>query len=1179
MKKQYLLLFLLLLPIISLAAPQNLPLEFVENRGQWDGPFVYRASTNACEVFLEKNGFTYLLSDPNNGKNSHALKHGEIQTAIMKYHAYKVQFLGASDPEKITPGKIQPHYYNYYLGSDKSHWQSEIHPAQVLDYTALYAGIDMHLSSESGRIKYDLLVKPGSNASVIQMKYTGADRVLLQDGNLYLMTSVGSIQEMKPYAYQVINDKRVEVPCQYKLKDNVVSFAFPKGYDKSEQLVIDPVIVFASFTGSTADNWGFTATYDNSGNFYAGGAVSGGVTLSYPVTTGAIQDTFAGGGTTAGNSGFPCDIAISKFNATGTTLLYSTYLGGSSNDQPHSMIVDANSNLIIAGRTYSHNFPRTATAYDTSYNGNADMVVVKFNATGTALIGSTFVGGSGDDGVNTSGNWYTGGPLKHNYGDDARSEVNVDKQGNVYVAASTQSTNFPVTSNAFQSVKNGTQDGVVFKLNPTLTTMLWSTFLGGSGDDAAYVLALDSNETHLYVAGGTSSADFPGTGGYWPSYQGGSADGFIVKFYNGGNYPLQRRTYIGQSSYDQCYGVQLDMENNVYAMGQTLGGSFPVSPGVYSNPNSSQFIIKLDSNLTTNVYSTVFGSGTSTNVNISPVAFLVDTCQNVYISGWGGPLPINSSDITNMPVTSDGFQTTTNGKGFYFIVLSKNALSLLYGSYLAAQGTSANEEHVDGGTSRFDKSGVIYQGICGGCGGYSNFPTQPNNVWSKNNQSSNCNFLAVKIAFQLGAVNARINADPSAKGCPPFTVNFRDSSLNATSYLWDFADGSAHDTTKLPTHTFVHPGIYHVRLTIYNPNACKTRDTAYLTITVDSNYVKSNFTSQVVDSCGPFTASFFNTSTYGSTPGSVGFTKFTWLFGDGTSYVGVNPPLHNYPSAGTYTVKLAMVDSTACNAPDTMTQTITIVNTIVKAAWNLPDSVCLGGDMTFNNLSTNAATVLWRFGDGNTSTAGSPVHTYASAGTFTITLIAYNPASCNKADSITKTVKININPTADFSSSPVIPIANTPIQFTNLSTNASIYGWNFGDGNGSIDVNPSHFYKRTGHYQVCLTARNTSGCADTVCKYVDAEIHTAVDIPTGFSPNGDGNNDILYVRGGAIETMNLKIFNRWGEMVFESNSLDSGWDGTYKGKPQEMDAYVYILNVTFVDGTSAQKKGNVTLLR
>jgi hypothetical protein len=189
--------------------------------------------------------------------------------------------------------------------------------------------------------------------------------------------------------------------------------------------------------------------------------------------------------------------------------------------------------------------------------------------------------------------------------------------------------------------------------------------------------------------------------------------------------------------------VQVDKQNRVYAMGQTLGGSFPVTAGVYSNPGSSQFIIKLDSNLTSNIYSTVYGSGVSNVTNISPVAFRVDTCEQVYISGWGGPLAGNGGNTVGMPVTATtAVKPTTDGQDFYFMVLSKDANALLYGTFY---GANTLGEHVDGGTSRFDRNGVVYQGICAGCGGSSAFPTTPG-AWSNTNNSSvptaNCNYGA-----------------------------------------------------------------------------------------------------------------------------------------------------------------------------------------------------------------------------------------------------------------------------------------------------------------------------------------------------------------------------------------------------------------------------------------------------
>jgi gliding motility-associated-like protein len=276
---------------------------------------------------------------------------------------------------------------------------------------------------------------------------------------------------------------------------------------------------------------------------------------------------------------------------------------------------------------------------------------------------------------------------------------------------------------------------------------------------------------------------------------------------------------------------------------------------------------------------------------------------------------------------------------------------------------------------------------------------------------------------------------------------------------------------------------------------------------------------------------------------------------------------------------LVMRDTGACNNPDTARKVINMNGLKVLAQFTSPDSVCLKSGMTFTDASINATGILWNFGDGQTSTATSPVHTFSAVGTYTVTLLATNPNTCNKKDSLKKTIRIKKLPVADFVFSPVVPVSNTPVQFTNKSKDADTYDWNFGDGTGTTEISPSHLFKRTGTFRVCLIARTLEGCADTVCKDVSADVHTAIDVPTGFSPNGDGKNDVLYVKGGAIETMNIKIFNRWGEKVFESSSLSHGWDGTYKGKPQEMDAFAYVLNATFIDGTTALKKGNITLVR
>lgn len=260
--------------------------------------------------------------------------------------------------------------------------------------------------------------------------------------------------------------------------------------------------------------------------------------------------------------------------------------------------------------------------------------------------------------------------------------------------------------------------------------------------------------------------------------------------------------------------------------------------------------------LTTNIYSTVFGSGATAKPNISPVAFLVDTCQNVYISGWGGTITPGSS-TTGLPITADALQNTTDGNDFYFIVFSKNAQSLLYGSYFGGNG---KQEHVDGGTSRFNPEGIVYQAICASCGGGAGFPVTTG-AYSTVNGSTNCNLGALKIAFNLGSVHAVAAANPNTTGCAPLTVNFGNTSTNATSYFWDFDDNNTTSTAFTPVHTYTTPGIYNVMMVAFNPNACKVRDTVYLQINVLSDTIHAAFNFQLLDTCTNPHIAITNTST------------------------------------------------------------------------------------------------------------------------------------------------------------------------------------------------------------------------------------------------------------------------------------------------------------------------------
>jgi gliding motility-associated-like protein len=366
-----------------------------------------------------------------------------------------------------------------------------------------------------------------------------------------------------------------------------------------------------------------------------------------------------------------------------------------------------------------------------------------------------------------------------------------------------------------------------------------------------------------------------------------------------------------------------------------------------------------------------------------------------------------------------------------------------------------------------------------------------------------------------------------------------------------------------------------------NPTGCNaTADTTNLIIIVKNDSIHASFTAVKKDSCQPFTAIMNNTSTTNGTTNHNPNTTFTWDFGDGSGlYTGQNPPLHSFPSNGIYTITLTMVDTNSCNGSSSATFVVNYTSTFVAAAFDIPDSLCMPAFITYLDQSTNASTWSWTFGDNNTSNLSNPTNTYVAPGVYNVTLVAGNPATCNKLDTASQTISVFTSPIADFTWSPNPPTPNTPNKFTNLSTGATKYLWDFGDGTSSTNKDEVHVYFADGYYTVCLTATNAYGCRDTACKTVRGLVLPLVDVPTGFSPNGDGINDVVYVKGYGIQKMAFKIFNRWGEKIFETNDISVGWDGRYKGILQEMEVYGYTLSVTFFDGSKDFKKGNITLLK
>jgi gliding motility-associated-like protein len=1023
MKRIFSILFLSLFFFRSYGheGSSSAPFRFIENKNQWDKKVLFKTELNAGAIFFEKNIFTYHLIDGTTSEILHnhnpSLKPDSF---IIKGHVFKVKFSGANPDPLVKGDHPFPDYFNYYLGKDPSRWASKVWSYREINYQELYPGIDMKIYSSGENLKYDLIIFPGAKASDIRLQYEGLDKIFLSEGNLILKTSVNHIVEGKPYAYQIINGKKVTVPCHYVLSGNELTYSFPQGYDRREKLIIDPTLIFSTYSGSRSDNFGYTATYDSDGFLYAGSTAFGPL---YPFTVGAYQTTFEGG---TGFYAFGTDIAITKIDTTGTFRIYSTYLGGSRDEQPHSLIVNSKDELFLYGTTGSDDFPVSSTAYDQTFNGGtaqaisgtavyfpsgADIIVSKFSPDGAFLLASTYIGGSGNDGLNVNTIPIT---LRYNYADEIRGEIEIDEEDNVYVATCTRSPDFPIVGNTFQqSFSGGIVDAVIVKLNENLSQIIWSSYLGGSLPDAAYSLELDTLQ-NIYVTGGTISANFPTTAGVVEPLPKGGVDGFITYIDKNGD-SIIYSTYFGSANYDQIYFVDLDRFNNVYIFGQTEapGNTFVRNAG-FSQPNSGQFLAKLTPQLDSIIWSTVFGSGTG-RPNISPTAFVVDLCSKIYLSGWGGT--VNFVGNTNGMLTTlgpnpptDYYQPTTDGSDFYLFVLEDDASAVHYASFF---GGNQSHEHVDGGTSRFDKKGKIYQAMCAGCGGRSDMPLWPppsGTQLPSNNLSPNCNIGVFKMDFRLPTVVADFSFAPA---CIGDTVQFVNKSLAKVT------------------------------------------------------------------------------------------STFQWSFGDGATSTDINPT-HVYNAGGTYPVTLIVEDEATCNLADTLTKMIYIspLTGGVLSAYTDRDTIYKGWSTGIHAVPNTGYSYIWSpSGSLNNHTSPDPIAKPDTTTTYTVT--AFDPLlpKCSLQEEVTVVV---------------------------------------------IELQ-------------CEEPR--------------------IYIPNAFTPDGDGKNDFVFVRSEIIKEFFFTIYNRWGEKVFETSDQRIGWDGTYKGMKADPGVFVYYLEATCIDDQKFFKKGNITLIR
>jgi gliding motility-associated-like protein len=421
-------------------------------------------------------------------------------------------------------------------------------------------------------------------------------------------------------------------------------------------------------------------------------------------------------------------------------------------------------------------------------------------------------------------------------------------------------------------------------------------------------------------------------------------------------------------------------------------------------------------------------------------------------------------------------------------------------------------------------------------------------------------------------------------GCSPFNVDFVDASVGALNYIWDFGDGSPIDNSQNPSHQYTNttPSDITFTATLIIESGFGCFDTVQNVITIYATPIAS-FTTF------PNSQTYPNTTIAITNTSSPGAWQYFWNFGDTTFSSLQAPPNHVYPTWGTYPITL-IVNNTNCS--DTAIEIIDIIPPIPVANFQGPAQGCRPLDVQFVNNSLYSDTYLWDFGDGNSSTQFQPSYTYYNAGVYTVTLTVFGPGG---QDTLLQQLIIEVYqmPNAFFTASPsIVFIPNQPVSLYNLSSYASFYSWDFGDGNSSTEVSPQHFYTQQGVYDIILIASTYNNCIDTfiLSAAVEAKSEGGINIPNAFTPNvgganggiyslGDTDNDVFYPIVIGAEEYELNIFNKWGEILFVSKDVNIGWDGYYRNELSKQDVYVYKIKVKYLDGRSESYVGDLTLLR
>lgn len=616
----------------------QLPLHFEANQGQAAAPVKFRAHGRGYQLSLTANEAVWQLQG---GKRKEATPDALSATL-------RLTLAGAQPQPRVEGLEPLPGRVNYFIGADAAQWRANVPTYASVKYTAVYPGIDLVYYGNQQQLEYDFIVAPGADPQAIRLDFEGAEQIEIDaQGELALHLANGTLRQRKPVIYQEVNGARKEVAGSY-VRTGEQQIGFQLGeYDRRLPLVIDPILSYSTYLGGGAADAGNSVVVDSAGNAYVTGN-----TASANFPTASPLQAATGGGTT--------DAFIAKLNAAGTALIYATYFGGNGADSGVSLAVDSAGQTYVCGSTSSTNLP-TVNPFQPSYGGGAsDNFVFKLNATGTALLYSTYLGGNGND-----------SPGFHS--------IAIDRAGQAYLAGNTTSTNFPVVNPVQSTYGGGASDGTIVKLNVAGNAAIYSSYLGGNGDDACVGVDVDASG-NVYLTGRTASPNFPLVNPLQAVYGGGAFDAFVTKL-NAAGTALVYSTYLGGSADDRTTGgVVVDTGGNVYVAGFTGSSNFPTVNGaqlVYGGGPSlgDGFVAKLNTAGSALIYSTYLG-GSGDDICL---AMAVDTAGSAYVTG--------RTTSTDYPITNAAQATYGGGANDVFVTkVAPAGATLAYSTFIGGSG-------------------------------------------------------------------------------------------------------------------------------------------------------------------------------------------------------------------------------------------------------------------------------------------------------------------------------------------------------------------------------------------------------------------------------------------------------------------------------------------------------------